>query len=43
VDNAKNWGVNNPIITVAYWVGSRFNSPTWAALVAMAEQLDAQI
>ena len=41
-DNAKNWGVSNPIITVAYWVGSRFNSPTWAALVAMAEQLDAQ-
>jgi hypothetical protein len=42
VDNAKNWGVNNPIITVAYWVGSRFNSPTWANLVTAAQQLDAQ-
>ena len=43
VDNAKNWGVNNPIITVAYWVGSRFDSPTWGNLVAAAQQLDAQI
>jgi hypothetical protein len=42
MDNAKNWGVNNPIITVAYWVGNRFNSPTWANLVTAAQQLDAQ-
>jgi hypothetical protein len=42
VNNVRNWGVNNPIITVAYWVGNRFSSPSWATLVAMAQQLDSQ-